>query len=480
MSFVPGDYSVRGGLSDLSPLSGLTSLAGLSLQGTSVTNGSLIALGGLGALADLDLRYTGVTDVSAAAGLTALKSVLVYGSGVTDIKPLAKLAVNSDLTAQNPEGARTVAELAAALRYSPLRMFEHVLNAVEFQPYAGQMKGPQATLETKAGNDWDQASLLAGLLNAAGVATRYVSGRIQAPAQAVMDWLGVKTKDAAANALGNIGLIPVAVTEGGALGSFQFTHTWLEGQFLQAGAAKWMALDPSWKFRDFQAGVVDMLARVPFDQADYLSTPRKELTFEYYAGKVKSYLASSMPGVSVADVAYDGPIRSQQVTALPGSLPYVVGASPTVSSTVPNAVKHRVGIRLAGRGTIFSGTYAVADIGLKRITIGYVPAPGGLVIPQFVVDGQVIAQGEAVGNRTNVRLTLTTFDPGDDVRDGFADYDRPAGQNMAIGIFAQQVSDSRLVELQRAVNDANVAALNNQPFNKNDQIGGLLALAVNR
>jgi transglutaminase-like putative cysteine protease len=85
-------------------------------------------------------------------------------------------------------------------------MYEYVLNTIEFQPYTGAMKGPLAVLQTKAGNDWDTDSLLAEMFSAAGIATQFVPGRINAPIQAVEDYVGAFNPNGAEQVLNAAGL----------------------------------------------------------------------------------------------------------------------------------------------------------------------------------------------------------------------------------------------------------------------------------
>ncbi|MEI7862779.1 MAG: transglutaminase domain-containing protein, partial [Planctomycetota bacterium] len=114
-----------------------------------------------------------------------LGSLLVHGNwSLTDnprvgLAALAGKAIDVDVAPDRPDIATTIDDLAARLYKLPLKMLEYVTNTVAYQPYVGGMKGPLATLFTKAGNDWDTNSLLAGLYTAAGSATRYVAGDVQ-------------------------------------------------------------------------------------------------------------------------------------------------------------------------------------------------------------------------------------------------------------------------------------------------------------
>ncbi len=77
------------GVSDISPLAGLTGLESLDLMETGVSDISPLA--GLTGLRSLELGGTGVSDISPLAGLTGLRSLELGGTGVSDISPLAGL-----------------------------------------------------------------------------------------------------------------------------------------------------------------------------------------------------------------------------------------------------------------------------------------------------------------------------------------------------------------------------------------------------
>lgn len=71
-----------------------------------------------------------------------------------------------------------LAELAAALDFDVERIHRFVTDEIAYEPYAGGLRGPRGTLESRAGNSVDKASLLAALLAASLIETTFAEGRL--------------------------------------------------------------------------------------------------------------------------------------------------------------------------------------------------------------------------------------------------------------------------------------------------------------
>ena len=71
-----------------------------------------------------------------------------------------------------------IEDAAAAPDYDPERIFRYVADEVVYEPYAGVLRGALGTLESRAGNAADKSLLLAALLTAAQVPTRFVIGTL--------------------------------------------------------------------------------------------------------------------------------------------------------------------------------------------------------------------------------------------------------------------------------------------------------------
>lgn len=69
-------------------------------------------------------------------------------------------------------------DLASMLGNDPERVFAFVRDEIRYEPYVGVLRGATGTLQARAGNSADQASLLAALLRASGVPVRFASGEL--------------------------------------------------------------------------------------------------------------------------------------------------------------------------------------------------------------------------------------------------------------------------------------------------------------
>jgi len=489
LSLLPGDFSAKpAGLMSLAPLAGLTKLKTLAIQHVGLTDAVLEkTLPSLPALDTLDVRFNAIGMVPTnVAGLPGLSTLLVHGNPLLadspreGLKNLKGRPVDVDVAADAPESAETVADLAASLYYLPQKMLEYVTNTIAFQPYVGLMKGPLATLQTRAGNDWDTNTLLSELFSAAGISTRWVSGRIAVTDKQLMDYVGARDVTAAANILATAGI---------AAGLGSLAHTWVEASVKVPGAAAaaWMPFDASWKFRDFRPGVIGILQNVPFSpvETDYLTNPswQTKTTADYYESKVATWLATNRPGVTTADVAYDGPIRQQLISSLPKGLPYPVlstEADLSRSTAIPDTAKYFVGISLSNGATpLFSTTRSLEDISLKRLTIDpQLTAAGTLAQPVLRIDG--VGSAAAVSKvpaSAQVSLTITIKSPvaGQTYTRTFG---RGADRFLAIGLDANQFTDAAIVRKRAVANAEQLNMANHAPVDNEKAVGGLLDLAI--
>jgi RHS repeat-associated protein len=502
LELIPGDHAAAPqGLASLQPLAGLGNLASLSVVHVGLTDAGLATLPALSGLTRLDVRSNSLSTVPAGvAQLPKLATLLVHGNPLlvgsprTALATLKGKAIDVDVAADRPEAATSIADLAARLYYLPLDMLEYVTNTIVFQPYSGAMKGPLATLQTKAGNDWDTNSLLASLYAAAGISTRYVSGAVEVTEAQLKDFVGARDAAAAATILAKAGLDYGQYVN-------RFKHTWLEALVTvpATGRQAWVPIDASWKLRDFRPGLPDVLTKVPFgpQEADYLTNPawQRKSTAEYYEAKVAGWLAQSRPDLTIFDVGYDGPIRQQAFPSLPTALPYAIVSQPAETArpaAIPAAAHYTVNIKLANGSTQLFGAAGIsltlADVALSRLTIDPVYGWWGVLggasgwgwWPTLRQDGVAIATASSfvrgpAASSLSLKISITAPAGGTSYDRTFT---RPGDRFIAIGLDANQFSETLLVEKRAVANAQQLKKANGGAVDRDQAVGGLLDLAI--
>jgi RHS repeat-associated protein len=299
-----------------------------------------------------------------------------------------------DSTAQ-PE-VRVTAEITAkadSLSYSPAKIFKWVYENVEYEPYYGSLKGAQATLLAKAGNDTDQASLLIALLRASNIPARYVRGQVEildstsAGANArVAKWLGAESYQAAATILAQ-GRNPNAFYYSSGKYGVSFVHIWVEacvpyghyrGARIDNTGHRWIPMDPSFKDKSYQSGIT---TNVNFDYAGYLAKRTNgpdSLPHEAYAKQVKASVRASNPNNTLEDVPYRGRINPLRLDILPSSLPYDVtqflswsGTASAEAASLPDGHRYKLKLNVynSAGGSLAATTLQMPEHVLKRITL---------------------------------------------------------------------------------------------------------------
>ena len=236
----------------------------------------------------------------------------------TDAALEKKLALEADTLTLKAATASTAADLAATLDApqttaiqklatdlgkNPHTIYQWVHDNIYWQPTHGSVQGAQNTLDKKAGNATDTASLLIALLRASGIPARYVYGTVDIPADQVMNWVGgAKTIDAAQQILGQGHIPNVALVSGGKITAVRIEHTWVEAliQYQPGRGAKhvagestpdmWVPLDASFKQYTFTSGM-DLTTAVPLDAEALLKAAQQGATVNEAEGWVAATAA---------------------------------------------------------------------------------------------------------------------------------------------------------------------------------------------
>src|SRR5690606_24396040 len=83
-----------------------------------------------------------------------------------------------ELQALHPEQAGNPEDLADELDYDFAAAIDVVTQHIGYEPYTGVLRGADGVVATGAGNAWDQAVLLAALLNTMGADAQIVQGEL--------------------------------------------------------------------------------------------------------------------------------------------------------------------------------------------------------------------------------------------------------------------------------------------------------------
>lgn len=321
----------------------------------------------------------------------------------------------------NPEVAITdeIAALAKSLKYSPVRILEYVSNEIEFEPYFGSLKGAQGVLISGSGNATDTASLTIALLRASGIPARYVKGKVKffAGDDRLNRWVGAKSAQGAAAMLAT-GDIPTSRSGD----NVAFTHVWVEAcipyqNYRGSGGDnfghRWVPMDPSFKSKDYQDGIV---VDLDFDYQSYLATRTLLLPHEEYEQQVEQHIKTLPPRYSnntLADVPYSGHLVPRKVDILPATLPYEVieylaWDGSTKSETAALPAKHRYTLHI-DVGNVDTGdelgaaVLEMPEIALSRLTLAFQAGTGGSLSPALTAYRQSLNAQYGAGAATYIQ-----------------------------------------------------------------------------
>jgi hypothetical protein len=302
------------------------------------------------------------------------------------------------------ESSSEIRALARELKRSPVGIFDYVKNNFDYEPYYGSLKGADLTLEEKAGNDFDLASLLICLLRASGIPSRYVHGEVVVPIRDLKSWLGgVGSASTAAEILSASGIPAVLLTQASDTIAVQIEHCWVDAFLGRAqsgvGASDgghWLALDPSFKRYVYERHM-DVSDDVVFDEEAYLnylaardgirrflpklshsSAPIGVIPSpsDFYLNAVKDFLRAHYPDSSASSVEGVRTVAVEHSDVLQDSLPYEFRRIISTFSEVPEGLRHRLLFEIPGAegGHALTCEVSTPQIAGKPVFLYYLPA----------------------------------------------------------------------------------------------------------
>lgn len=326
--------------------------------------------------------------------------------GATVLSMLVATAVGADPADYLAEDApdvvfsEAITEKAAELGNDPVRIYEFVRNELEYQSYYGLMKGPEATLRSGGGNEYDLAALLVSLLRVSGVPARFARGDILLTYDQASAWTGAdlsadplfsppsdywSTSQPVLWTFNSDAILHASVRFSSTQQKIEKLHVWVEAQVSLAryrgadpaqdpGTQKvWVPLDPSYKLREWNGdpglpiGTDPALTFDPTGELTpttgspgYYETLEPRLPAELFEGQLRRYLAQDPVhrGKGVADVVFDGPVRIEAAGVLPNALPYELGSFDQPDPAPARRSANLVDLHTCG--SLVAGTYLCA------------------------------------------------------------------------------------------------------------------------
>ncbi|WP_428304807.1 RHS repeat-associated core domain-containing protein [Lacipirellula sp.] len=301
-----------------------------------------------------DVNRDGRVDIITRTSGSAPWMVRLAGAGF-DGAPTFTAAADWNAWINYGYNAATVTLDADKALAKVIEEFSWVYNNVELELYPGFMKGVEATRQTKAGNDWDQAGLLEARLQAlpfmASSDVKIVSANVRVSVAELQKWLGVSTPTAVYRAISatmdsNVKAYNASNTEisepttsaaeapfNASVATIEFKHAWVRASVPISSGIQSIDLDPSWKFKERQDGIPlptaanlnggDHTSAGQFDEFDFLALdPRTDhrLPLEFFEDQAMEWLMVNQPGKSLADVPRREVIVTRQFSQVPSGL----------------------------------------------------------------------------------------------------------------------------------------------------------------
>lgn len=336
---------------------------------------------------------------------------------------------------------------------SVLEVYQYIKNNYMMEFYFGSRKGAVGASAEKAGNDYDIASLLIGVLRDRNIPARYAKGEIEITAEQAMEWTATDDINVAIRSIAALGIPTTGMISDGETVAVRLEHTWVEayvpytdyrGTGNRSGERLWIPLDASFKKSTHLAGTdIETINAYMKDESNYLnensvingvsvSNIAKMVDGEESAF-VKYMLENGYD--SVAQVFGGKEIIYEDFGYLPLSLPYNTVSDTERYDDIPVDYTDTINFELFGNSASGNNIYGddfinetiyAPDVYGKRLTLTYVPATqadsdvisdyGGIfstpaylvkMKPQFVIDGEVIAEGDVCNTGYTQKYIIT-------------------------------------------------------------------------
>ncbi len=312
----------------------------------------------------------------------------------------------------------------------PAEAYEYVYNNISFESYTNSRRGAVGAYELKRGNDYDQASLLIGILREMGYPARYATATAQLSIDQAKALIAVNDLDVISRVLGSSGKnAQTWLSQNSVIMEETFVEVYVpasetgETDETLKDLGVWVQLDPSIKASTLSSEEIaagssyDM--DLPADRERIAGTETAEI-LDMVEPKVQSMtdltgdssLADMYAGAVTVTEAPDEyfcrTIVQKEFNRLPKSLDYTIsGDAVSRFNAVPDAKSDRIEFQASNSlSSKYLGVYKISDIYNKRVTLQFEGKRGDKTIfdlskdeiyrnaflPVLYIDGEIAAQ----------------------------------------------------------------------------------------
>ena len=315
---------------------------------------------------------------------------------------------------------------------SPADAYEYVYNNINFEAYTNSRRGALGAYELKRGNDYDQASLLIGLLREMGYPAKYTTGNAALSSDQVKALMSMDNFETATRVLASNGknAAKVTRTDGSQYVKLEETFVQVYVPASEIGETDeklkdlgvWVPLDPSIKDTTLACDEIEPAAEttvdITKDRELYAGTEFGDIldTVEEHADSLAeksgdSTISDMFKGaVTLSDeptYIYSRNIVQKEFNRLPANLSYqFTDAEMKAFNAIPDNKTDRIQFYVSGLGGKNLGVYKISDIYNKRVTLRFEGNDGDKTIfemdrgqiekntflPALYVDGEIAAQ----------------------------------------------------------------------------------------
>ena len=261
---------------------------------------------------------------------------------------------------------------------TPLGIYYYLKQNIDYEYYYGARKGAANTLESMAGNDYDQASLMISMLRYLGYRAKYVKGYIQIDEEQALDITGADTLENAANILSSAGVPVTKLTKKGNVIGLKIEHVWVRTEIpytnyrgcKPAGGKKlWIDFDTGIKSYNNKTTISDIV------QEKYIDDFKGELSLINNEDEIVDLVNRNIELINSEDFSDLGISKRNIVPEidiyLPLSMQYDVLEEESVFATISNEDKDSVTFEFDGYSL---GTYTATELTGKNVQLYFAPA----------------------------------------------------------------------------------------------------------